>query len=53
MLCKQSYLGLEELEKLYEVARVLTEFIAPSEYGMTRQQKLQIGTCHVNVLAEY
>lgn len=39
----QTSLGLKELGKLYDVSRVLTEFIAPSEYGMTRRQKLDIG----------
>ena len=39
----QQSLGLKHLTGLYDTARVLSEFIAPSEYGMTRKQKLDIG----------
>lgn len=36
-------LHFNELEALYQTARCLSEFVAPSEYGMTRIQRLDIG----------
>lgn len=39
----QKNLGLQQLTQLYDTSRILSEFIAPSEYGMTRKQKLDIG----------
>ena len=39
----QKNLGLKSLPTLYDTSRCLSEFIAPSEYGMTRKQKLDIG----------
>ena len=40
----QPRLGLKELENTYKISRQLSEFVAPSEYGLTRRQRLDIGS---------
>jgi inositol hexakisphosphate/diphosphoinositol-pentakisphosphate kinase len=40
----QPSLGLTRLQECYKTAQVLSEFVAPAEYGMTRMQRLDIGS---------
>jgi hypothetical protein len=39
----QHSLGLTVLDEMYETARSLAEFVCPSEYGLSRSQRLKIG----------
>lgn len=39
----QDFLGLKSLAPLYTTARKLAELVCPSEYGLTRNQRLVIG----------
>jgi hypothetical protein len=40
----QPRLGLKSLEETYRTARQLAEVVCPSEYGLTRTQRLDIGS---------
>ena len=48
----QDFLGLKSLEALYTTARKLAELVCPSEYGLTRNQRLVIGSTICKNLVE-